>query len=465
MTVILRKLVNRMDDINKDQHPSKLWNRNFFLLWQGQLVSQTGQRAFGLAMLFFIKETTGSASLMGLMMMLSSLPGVLLGPMGGTFADNFSRKKIIVFGDLINGFIVLSLGILMMFVFFGREQLALTYPPTEFTLFFLTYIEPYANTIMIGWLFFVAAAGAIIFAVFTPAVTAAVPDLVPVNKLDAANSLNQFAIFISLFIGQGLGGLLYTITGAGVLFLGNGLTYLFASSTEAFVKIPQVIPEKTKKGSEAFKEFVSDTKEGLFYVWNQKGMRILFLVAALLYLFLSPIVLLLPFYVEDYLKLDASWYGYLLMSLGTGSIIGYLIAGAITTRGRTQSNLTIGSLLIASISLGFIGIMQIPSVVLGVIFIVGLTAGIFMVKATTILQLASDKEIRGRVFGLLGTLTSGLAPLGMGIGGVIADLADKNIPVIFSVCGLLVMILSIGMAFSKEARDFLKLGPKNDEQI
>jgi MFS family permease len=326
---------------------------------------------------------------MGLMMMISSLPGVLLGPLGGTFADNFSRKKIMVFGDLLNGFFVLSLAILMIFVFYARGQMAVTFPPTEFTLFALTSIEPYANAIMIGWLFIVAAAGAIIFAFFTPAVTAAVPDIVPVNKLDAANSLNQFAIFISLFVGQGLGGLLYTITGAGALFLINGFTYLFASGAEAFIRIPQVIPEQTKKGSEAFRVFVNDTKEGLFYVWNQKGMRILFLVAALLYLFIAPMALLLPFYVEDYLKLDAAWYGYLLMSLGVGSVIGYVIAGSITTRGRTQSNLTIGSLVAAAMSLGFIGIVQIPSVVLVVIFLVGLTAGVFMVKATTILQMAA----------------------------------------------------------------------------
>jgi len=92
-----------------------------------------------------------------------------------------------------------------------------------------------------------------------------------------------------------------------------------------------------------------------------------------------------------------------------------------------------------------------------VIFVVGLLAGVFMVKATTVLQLASPSDIRGRVFGLLATLTSGLAPLGMGIAGVIADLANKNIPTIYATCGVLVLILSIAMACSKEARDFLTI--------
>jgi MFS family permease len=145
------------------------------------------------------------------------------------------------------------------------------------------------------------------------------------------------------------------------------------------------------------------------------------------------------------------------MSLGVGSVLGYLIAGTANVRGRDQSNMIILSLLGASIAMGIMGFLTQPYIVLGVIFVVGLLAGVFMVKATTVLQLASRSDMRGRVFGLLATLTSGLAPLGMGIAGVIADLANKNIPAIYATCGVLVLALSIGMAFSKEARDFLTI--------
>ena len=85
------------------EKPSRLLNRNFFLLWQGQLVSQTGNQVAIVAMLFWIEQTTDSASLVGLIMMVSALPSVLLGPIGGTFADHYSRRAIIVYSDLFSG--------------------------------------------------------------------------------------------------------------------------------------------------------------------------------------------------------------------------------------------------------------------------------------------------------------------------------------------------------------------------
>ncbi len=444
--------------------PARLWNKNFVLLWQGQLISQIGQRYFNVGMLFYIKQATESASLMGAMMLFSTLPGVLLGPMGGTFADRFSRKKIIVYSDLIQGILVLSLAALMFFLMYAGNMIATTYPPDGFSLLSFIYLSPHSNTIIITWMFIVATFGAIIFAFFTPAMTASIPDLVPKDKLDVANSLNQFAIFMAMFAGQGLGGLIFSITGAPLLFLINSFTYLYASGSETFISIPQPLPEKKLKSGEAWKIFVSDTKEGLVYVWNEKGMRILFLAAALLHFLIAPLVLLLPFYVEDYLKQNASWYGYLLAGVGVGSVIGYMIAGTVNVRGRAQSNMIIYSLLGASVGLGIVGFIIQPFMVLGVVAFIGLAAGIFIVKATTVIQLAASSDIRGRVFGLLTTLTSGLAPIGMGIAGVVADMANKNIPVIYAICGILVLLMSIGLALSKEARDFLAIDESHKSQ-
>jgi DHA3 family macrolide efflux protein-like MFS transporter len=71
---------------------SKLLSRDFCLLWQGQLISQMGSQVFGVTALLWLKQTTESATLVGLTMMMLTLPGVLLGPIGGVLADRYSRQ-------------------------------------------------------------------------------------------------------------------------------------------------------------------------------------------------------------------------------------------------------------------------------------------------------------------------------------------------------------------------------------
>jgi MFS transporter, DHA3 family, macrolide efflux protein len=83
--------------------PGRLWNRNFALLWVGQTISNLGNPAFNIGAMFWLMEKTGSASLMGLLMTAAMIPGVLLGPFGGTFADRHSRVRIIIWADLISG--------------------------------------------------------------------------------------------------------------------------------------------------------------------------------------------------------------------------------------------------------------------------------------------------------------------------------------------------------------------------
>jgi hypothetical protein len=71
------------------------------------------------------------------------------------------------------------------------------------------------------------------------------------------------------------------------------------------------------------------------------------------------------------------------------------------------------------------------------------------------LQKTTPSTIRGRVFGLLGTLSSALAPVAMGLAGVVADLVNKNILLIYTSCGAILVIIDILLAMNKEYRNFL----------
>jgi len=424
----------------KSTQLTRLWNRNFFLLWQGQFVSQLGSQAFVIAIMFWIKHETGSASLMGMMMMLSMLPAVILGPIGGTFADHYSRRKIIIYSDVFSGIAVLFLALLM-------------------------FVAPGNTRLILLWLFVVSVFWGIVRSFFNPAITAAIPDIVPVDKVAGANSLLQSSVQISTFVGQGLGGFFFMLLGAPVLILIDGITYLFSALSETFITIPQTLPEKSNRLREKLAQFRKDTIAGFKFAWGNKGMRLVFLMITVLHFFIMPITLLLPFYVEDFLMATPAWYGYILSGFGFGSLIGYVIAGTLKVSGERRSSVVVGAMISGTVLLASLSIITQAILALGVFLLFGVLNGIININIITVLQTSTGGEMRGRVFGLFTTLTSGLSPVAMGLAGVVADLMGQNIPLIYAICGLTLILLTIVSSLLRPFRHFLAYGLSNSNGV
>ncbi len=413
-----------------EKRPSKLFNRNYVLLWQGQTVSRLGNQAFSIALALWIKQATGSAALMGLILMFSALPAVLLGPLAGAVADRYKRRAIIILSDLIGGISVLILAGVML-------------------------AAPEATNLTLAVLFAVSILLAVITTFFHPAIAAAIPDLVPEDRLSSANALGQVSFQLTVFIGQGIGGTLFRILGAPVLFLIDGLTYLFSAVSESFIAIPQTVPEKIPGWRENLRAFKKDIILGFRYVWRAPGLRELVLASTLLNFFMTPILILLPFYVEDFLRAKPDWYGFLLASYGLGSMLGFVLAGALPLSGRKRSWLIVLFIILEPLGYVALGVWLNPWIALGITLAGGLISGFVMVYVTTILQLTTPGDIRGRVFGLLGTLAGALTPLAMGAAGIIADLTGQNIPLIYIVSGTMAALLAVLVSLKADFRDYL----------
>jgi MFS family permease len=409
----------------------RLFNRNFVLLWQGQLISQLGNQVHYIATMLWIKHATESASIVGTLMMIASIPGIVLGPIGGAFADRHSRRLILVLSDAICGAAVLMLAAFM-------------------------FLMPNATDALLIALFTVAVIRGTVASFFGPAISAAIPDLVPKERVGSANSLNQSSIQVSMFAGQGIGGVLFRLLGAPTLFLANGISYIIAAISEFFVTIPQTLPDKGDNLKTTMSQLWQDVVEGFRFVWARKGLRSLVISGTVLNFFTAPIGVLLPFYVEDHLKASSDWFGFILAAIGVGALLGYLLAGAVKLRGKQKSGVLIAMLIVESCMLASLGLLTTPTQATVVMFFFGVLNGIINISIMTTLQLTTPGEMRGRVFGLLATLAGGLMPIAMGLAGVIADLTGRNIPLIFLVCGLATALVSILVSFGKEFRSFLE---------
>lgn len=412
------------------EEPSKLFNKNFFLLWQGQFISRLGINMYGVAMALYLKHTTGSATLMGLMWTFSGLPIIILGPFAGIVVDRYSRRNILVFSDLLNAMVISAFA------------------------FYLFKIQNQSELVIIG-LFAVGVFLGITGAFFNPAVAASVPDIVPKSKIAGANSMGQISMQVTTFIGQAIGSGLYTLVGAPVVCIINGISYFYSCISKSFIKIPQKFPEKKNNIKQRFQSYKVDLIEGFQYIWKNKGLRVLIYVAAITNFFTTPILPLLPFYVEDYLKIGAEWYGVFLGMTGIGALFGYAFAGIAKLQPKARGNLMMIFIILMSAGYGILGFVKVPVIALGLSFLGGFMGGFIAVNISVTLQITTPTEIRGRVMALLTTLVGSLMPIGMGIGGYIGDLLDKNIPLIYASCGAIMAILTSLAAMNKDFREYL----------
>jgi MFS family permease len=394
------------------------FSRNFVLLWQGQLVSQLGNQAFLIATALFTIEATGSAVLVAAVMMASTLPLVIVGPIGGTMADRHSRRNLLVLTDLARAFTVGGLGLFLLW-------------------------RPEAAPSHVALIIAVAAFGGAMGSVFSPAVQALIPELVPHDRLAAANSLNQISSQTSVLAGQALGGVLYVAWGAPVLLLLDAASFAYGAAATWLIP-PDAAPHVAAAGiREAMSQYVVQTREGIVYVWRRSGMvAVLGTFAGVNFLFM-PVVVLLPLYVRDALKAGPEWYGFLLAGSGAGALAGAAVAGALFSRVRAAALLVTGCVAGIGMSVLLLAAARRPEAALASFVAIGALSSAINVGILTTFQARLPSYVRGRVMALVIVLSTAAAPLGMAAGGVMGDLWRESLPAVFAGCGAAIVLLAV----------------------
>lgn len=163
--------------------------RDFTLLWFAQLISSIGSSLTDLAAGILIYSRTGSALSVGLMLMASALPSLVLGLVAGVFVDRLDRKRIMIVSWVIRGFLVALI--------------------------------PFAVSVDVRWLYIIVFINAGVAQFFDPAQESVVPDVADEEELAAANSFLSISGFGSTAIGFAFAGLLASAASIDIAFYVN----------------------------------------------------------------------------------------------------------------------------------------------------------------------------------------------------------------------------------------------------
>ena len=304
---------------------------------------------------------------------------------------------------------------------------------------------------------------------FTPAVGASVPDLVSKDRITSANSLIQGTNALTSTASYGFGGFLYAAIGGPLMFLINGLSYIASAITECFIHIEQKPPVKPMTRSNVVEKLKRETAEGFQHVWGNKGLRSLVAMVGLVNFVIVPTGIALPILVRDYLDRGPEFLGIMGACQAIGSLIGFIVVGAITVPAKWRPTIVITGMIISGLVVIALGSITTPIYTLPVLALFGFLLPLINVNIVSVIQGTTDSKVRGRVMGVLGTLILGLIPISQGLSGILIDAVDQQVPLIFTSIGTAFAVVVILMSFSPAlrqylAQDYINAAPSEHEE-
>ncbi|MBS4220007.1 MFS transporter [Bacillus sp. FJAT-49711] len=390
------------------------WLKNIILFLSSQTISLFGSSLVQYAIMWHITLTTESGLMMTLYIICGFIPTFILSPVAGVWADRYNRKRLIILADSLIAIATLLLAILFLMGF---------------------------NAIWL--LFLMAAVRAFGTGIQMPAVGAILPQIVPKDKLTKVNGANGSIQAIIMFVSPLVSAALLGMTSIEMIFFIDVITAAIAIVTLlGFLKI--TVHEKAAEKQTT--SYLSDFKQGLQYVNNHDFLKKFFLFFAVFFVLMAPASFLTPLQVTRSFG-DDVWR---LSAIEIAFSIGMMVGGGIIASWGGFKN-KIKTLGFASIIMGMctfaLGIVPDFWVYLAFMALFGVALPIFNTPATVLLQEKIEEDYLGRVFGVMGMISTSMMPLGMLIFGPIADII--KIEWLLLGTGIFIIILAIFLSRNK----------------
>jgi len=390
--------------------------KSYLFFWSGQLVSLMGSLIVQFAITWWITVITGSVFYLAIGTFLYFIPMIFLAPIAGVLIDRWNRKALIAVVDSFQSLVTVWI----------------------IVLFSLGIADP-LGLILINSL------RGVCQAFHMPAVSAIIPTMVPKNKLSRINGVGYLFTSLIQLVGPVIGALLMAFFSnqlAPILWV-DVITFGIAMIPLLLIKIPSVRNLSERNEKTKTKSFKRDFKEGIITIKLIPGMIILLILDIFISLLISPIEVLLPFYIS-------------MTHLGTGFDLalvwaffngGMIIGGVITTLKKNWKHKIpiyfMGMMIVMGL-ISFLGFAPTGFFLLlwvGMV-IVGLILPILNTIYMTIVQTTVPPDKMGRVSSVLQSFSVATFPIGTIIAGPLAEVIGIRSVFLFSgLFGLIIVFL------------------------
>jgi predicted MFS family arabinose efflux permease len=387
--------------------PAPLWrNRDYMLLWGGQVTSTVGSTASGVVVPLLILALTNSPQAAGIAGALRFFPYLIFSLPVGALIDRWDRKAVMIRCDV------------------GRA-LAVGSIPFAMAFDALTLWQVYGVAFVEGSL----------FVFFNLAEVAALPRVVPSSQLPQASAQNEAAFGIAHIVGPSLGTILYQVLGRSVPFVANALTYAIS-----FLSLARIDAPLQGERTAVRRDLHEEVAEGLRWMWGNPLIRYMaFLTGGLnLVNAAAPLTLIV---LAQQLGADDGAIGVIFSAMGVGAVLGSLIGGQVRRR------FTFGQVIIAVI---WIEAVIMPFYAIAPSFLLlGVVAAAFsfigpiynVVQFSYRLSIIPD-TLQGRVNSVFRLVGFGFMPVGAALSGVLIE----RLGVVAAVVALSLWFLGLAIA-------------------
>ena len=399
----------------QNQPIPKHWAARFFTIWTGQAFSLFGSALVQFALIWWLTQKSGSATVLALAVLVGMLPQILLGPFAGALVDRWNRRFIMIFADA-----TIAVFSLLLAWLFATGQ------------------------VQIWHVYVVMAIRALGGAFHYPAMAASTPLMVPGEQLTRVNGLNQALQGVISLVAPPVGAvLLGVLSTQGVLLIDVG-TALVAILPLLFLPIPE--PVRHEEPLDAKPSLLQDVRAALAYIRTLPGFSAIIFMALFLNFLLVPTGALVPLLVIKHFGKGAIELGLLESAMGIG-----IVAGGIGLSVWGGFKKKIVTSLVGIIGLG-IGVMLIgfaPAGLFALAIAGNVTLGLMMPVANgpigALMQTIVRPDMQGRVMSLLASGATAISPLGLLIAGPFSDLF--GIRVWFWAGGIVCVLIAVAAFF------------------